>query len=266
MFPLDTATFPSTSAELTNELNTSLRRHFHLPRDPVTIQELSYPHLASIEVSLDRADLKGRPPDVPEARGDAVPALKVDSFTASGAGLAVGPAAIDFRLEAEGVDLHRALDAKGNVLLLLQNARRGRIAISTATADLEALIAEVAASEARKHGVVVDNVQLFLRSSGPRSLAAEVRLRGKKLFMSASLRITGQLDLDDELNARISGLNCLGDGAIASLACGILKPQLQKLDGRVFPLMSLPIGEVRLRDVRIDVGDRLSVNAEFGSA
>ena len=124
----------------------------------------------------------------------------------------------------------------------------------------------MAASEAGKHGVAVDNVKLSLSSSGPRSLAAEVRLRGKKLFMSATLRITGAVDLDEELNARISGLDCTGEGAIASVACGFLKPHLDKLNGRVFPLMSLPLGEVRLRDVRVTVADKLSVTAEFGSA
>jgi hypothetical protein len=266
MFPLNTGTFPNTSVQLANQLNDSLRQHFRLTADPVKIQEIAYPHLASIEVSLDGADLKEQPPAIPEVRGEAVPALTVDRFKASGQRMAVGPAAIDFGLEADDVDLRRALDAKGNVLLLLHTARQGRIETSIATADLEALIAKVAAAEARKHGVAVDNVQLFLRSSGSRSLAAEVRLRGKKLFMSASLRITGQLDLDGQLNARISGLDCVGEGAIASVACGFLKPHLETLEGRVFPLMSLPIGEVRLRDVRIAVGDRLSVNAEFGAA
>jgi hypothetical protein len=29
--------------------------------------------------------------------------------------------------------------------------------------------------------------------------------------------------------------------------------------------MSLPLGEVRLRDVQLAVGDKLSVTAEFGS-
>jgi hypothetical protein len=106
----------------------------------------------------------------------------------------------------------------------------------------------------------------MLRSKSSRSLAAEVRLRAKKLFLSASIRITGQLDLDEELNARISGLNCAGDGAIATMACGVLKPHLEKIDGREFPLMSLPLGKIRLRDVQLAVGDKLSVTAQFGSA
>ena len=37
------------------------------------------------------------------------------------------------------------------------------------------------------------------------------------------------------------------------------------IDGREFPLMSLPPGEIPLRDVRLAVGDKLCVTAEFGS-
>ena len=80
------------------------------------------------------------------------------------------------------------------------------------------------------------------------------------------MQITGQLDLDDQLNAKISGLKCNGDGAIARIACGILNPHLQKIDGREFALLSLPLGATRLRDIRFTVADTLSVIAEFGSA
>jgi hypothetical protein len=168
-------------------------------------------------------------------------------------------------INAASVELYQAIDRDRQVVLVLHNAAEGRVEASVSTSDLEALIAEVAKTEAAKHGVGIDTVQLSLRSQSPRSLAAEVRLRAKKLFVSASLRITGQLDLDEELNARLSGLDCVGEGAIAGVACGVLKPHLQKLDGREFPLMSLPLGQVRLRDVRIAVGEKLSVKAEFGS-
>ena len=179
--------------------------------------------------------------------------------------MSVGPAAIDFAFDARMLQLHQATDRQGHIVLLLQNAAEGHVQISAALSDLEALITEVVKSEAGKHGVNVDNVRLSLRSRSPRSLAAEVLLRAKKLFLSASLRITGQLELDEELNARISGLDCTGEGAMASVACGVLKPHLHALDGREFSLMSLPLGEVRLRDVRIAAGDKLAITAEFGS-
>ncbi len=266
MFTLKTAAFPTTAPELTRCLNESLRDLFNLPKDPVSVREVSYPHLASLAVSLDRAQLRGQPPPVPSPGGKTAPALQVDTFSARGSAMSVGPAAIDFSLEAQHLDLHRGYDADGNVVLILHRAAEGRIEISASPSDIEALIGEVARTEAGKHGVAIDRVQLSLRSNSPRSLAAEIRLRAKKLFVSTSLRITGQLDLDEELNAKVSGLDCIGEGAIAGIACGILKPHLQKIDGREFSLLSLPLGEVRLRDVRIAAGDKLSIAAEFGSA
>jgi hypothetical protein len=266
MFPLKTDTLPVSASDLARRLNESLRDLFDLPGDPVIVREVSYPHLASLTVSLDGAHLRGQPRPIPSLGAKSLPALTVDSFRAKGSAISVGPATIDFALEAQDLDLHRANDADGNVLLVLHKAGDGRLEVSASPSDLEALIAGVAKTEAAKHGVAVDNVRLTLRANSPRSLTAEVRLRGKKLFLSASLRVTGQLDLDEELNARISGLDCTGEGAIASVACGVLKPHLEKLEGREFPLMSLPLGDVRLRDVKIAAADKLSITAEFGSA
>jgi hypothetical protein len=266
MFPLNTSNFPINAADLTQRLNESLRDLFQLPNDPVTVREVSYPHLASLVVSLDGAQLRGQPPPVPSPAGASGPALTIDSFTARGSQVSVGPAAIDFALEAKDVHLNRATDSRGNIVLMLHSAAEGRIEVSALPADLEALIAEVAKTEAAKHGVAIDGVQLTLHSNSPRSLAADVRLRAKKLFLSTSLRITAQVDLDEELNAKISGLACTGEGAMGGIACGILKPHLEKMDGRQFSLMSLPLGDVRLRDVRIAAGDKLSITAEFASA
>ena len=265
MFPLNTDTFPATAGELKRLLNESLHELFNVERDPVELREKSYPHLESLSISLDGAEVRQRPPALPSLRGEPAPGLTVESFRAAGAALNVGPAVVDFALDARGLQLHQATDRQGHVVLVLHNAADGRVEISATVSGLEALIAEVAKSEAGKHGVNIDSVQLSLRSQTPRSLAAEIRLRARKLFVSAALRITGQLDLDEKLTAKLSGLDCSGEGAIASVACGILKPHLQKLDGREFALMSLPLGEVRLRDVRIGVGDKLSVTAEFGS-
>jgi hypothetical protein len=266
MFPLKTANFPSNSADLARILNKSLRDLFDLTRDPVELREVSFPHLAELFVSLDGAQLRGQPPSIPSLAGKPVAALTVDSFRARGTGMSVGPAAIDFALEAQNLDLHRAADSEGNIVLVPHKAATGRIEVSASSSDIEALIEEVAKTEAAKHGVTIDSVRLSLRSNSPRSLAAEVRLRAKKLFLSASIRITGQVDLDEALNAKISGLDCTGDGALAGIACGVLKPHLQKLNGRDFPLLSLPLGEIRLRDVQIAAGDKLSVTAEFGAA
>lgn len=266
MFPLRTATFPSSTAELTRLLNESVRQLFEADADPVSIQEATFPHLKELNIALDEARLRNnssRPSPVSSA---ATPALEVDRLTLNAAALSLGPATVDVSLSARAVQFAQARNGDDEIVLSITKAADGRIEISASPSDLEALIAKVAKAQAGKHGVTIDKVQLKLRSKTSRSLAAEVRLNARKLFLNASIRITGQLHLDEELNARISGLDCTGDGAVAALACGVLKPHLQKLDGRVFPLMSLPLGEIRLRDVQVTLGDKLSVTAEFGSA
>lgn len=266
MFPLFTKSLPPTADALQSLLNESLRQLFTVTRDPVSIRDSSYPRLKELNVSLDGARLRGAPPPIPSLAGKAMQALEVDLLSVNASALSVGPAEIDLSVSARSVQFGQSRDSKEEIVLVVENAADGAVEISASRSGLEALIAEVAKTEAAKHGVAIDSVQLMLRSKSSRSLAAEVRLRAKKLFLSASIRITGQLDLDEELNARISGLNCAGDGAIASVACGVLKPHLEKMDGREFPLMSLPLGKIRLRDVQLAVGDRLSVTAQFGSA
>jgi hypothetical protein len=266
MFPLYTATFPSSASDLERLLNHSLQRIFSVEAEPVSIRDASYPHLEEIRVSLDGARLRSNPPRTPSVSDKISTALQVDRLSLSALALSVGPATIDLSLTARTVNFAEGRDSDEQVVLSLENAADGKMELSIAQTDLEALIAKLAQNQASKQGITIDGVQLKLRQESAHSLAAEVHLRARKLFLSASIRVTGQLDLDDQLNLRISDLNCTGDGGTATLACGILKPYFQKIDGREFPLMSLPLGEIRLRDVRLTVGGKLFVTAEFGSA
>jgi hypothetical protein len=266
MLCLYTAAFPSSAADLQRLLNEALERVFISKPHPVTVCDDSYPRLHEIDVSLDGARLRPEPPRPPIAAGEILPALEIDQLTVSASPLSVGPAALNLSISATEVQLGQSKDSNEQIVLSLKSAAQGNIKISMRQSDLEALLTNLARNQATKQGVTIDGVQLALRQESAHSLAVEVRLRVRKLFLGAALRVTGQLDLDDQLNLKISGLNCTGDGGIATMACGILKPHLEKFDGREFPLMSSPLGEVHLRDVRLAVGDDLTITAEFGSA
>ena len=95
MFPLKTTIFPANAEALQRLLNESLRELFEVTSDPVTIRDASYPHLAQLTVSLDRARLRDQPPPMPSFSGNPTPALQVDSFKIEASTLTVGPAAID---------------------------------------------------------------------------------------------------------------------------------------------------------------------------
>jgi hypothetical protein len=265
MFPLFTATLPSSASDLERLLNESLQRVFVAESDPVTVRDNAYPHLAAINISLDGARLRADPPRPPVSSGKTSPALEVDQLVLRASPLSVGSASVDLAISAQQVQLGQATDSNGQILLSIESASDGHAAISATQADLEALITGLAQDQGSKQGITIDGVQLKVRQESEHSLVAEVRLRARKIFLSASVQVTGRLDLDDQLNLMISDLKCTGDGGFATLACGILQPYLAKIDGRKFPLMSLALGEIHLRDVRVAVGDKLSVTAEFGS-
>ncbi|HEX7518091.1 MAG TPA: hypothetical protein VF345_12510 [Chthoniobacterales bacterium] len=265
MLPLYTATFPSSATDLARLLNESLQRIFIAESDPVTVREHSYPHLDAISISLDGARLRPDSPRPPVISDKTSSALEIDQLTLSASPLSLGPAEVNISFFAREVQLGQGKDPNDQIVLSLDSATDGNIEISMRQTDLEALIAKLAQNQASRQGITIDGVQLKLRQKSAHSLTAEVHLRARKLFLSASVRVTGQLDLDDQLNLKISDLNCTGDGGIATLACGILTPYLHKIDGREFPLMSLSLGEVRLHDVRLAVDEDLTIAAEFGS-
>ena len=264
MLPLHTAAFPSSASDLERLLNDSLRRLFSVEVDPVSIRDATYPHLEEIRVSLDSARLRADPPRPPVISGKTSSALEIDQLTLSASSLFLGPAAVNLCFSARDIHLSQGKDLNDQIVLCVESATDGNIEVSMRQTDLEALIAKLAQNQASEQGITIEGVQLKLRQKGAHSLAAEVHLRARKLFLSASIRVTGQFDLDDLLNLKVSDLNCTGGGAIATLACGILTPYLRKIDGQAFSLMSFPLGEVRLRDVRLTVGDKLCVTAEFG--
>jgi len=79
------------------------------------------------------------------------------------------------------------------------------------------------------------------------------------------LALTGRLEIDDDFNARLSSLGLGGDAMVTNLAGSFLRPRLQQLEGRVFPLFAfLPAG-LQLRDIQVAVAPALQVQARFGS-
>ncbi|HSH38854.1 MAG TPA: hypothetical protein VK993_08715 [Chthoniobacterales bacterium] len=265
MFPLYSKKFPENAVDLAVLLNDSVKRVFANAANPVVIRDKAYPALSEIRITLNGAELRSNPPPPPKVRGNSLDGLRVDDLHIDAAGLLLGPATADLRLGARDVRLNQAKDANGEAMLMLQGAADGVVEITAAAKDIEAAIAALAKSEAGKHGVQIDQVRLTVKPRGERSVDGQVQLRAKKLFFSTVITISAKLDLDHELNASVSGLKCHGEGAIGALGCGFLEPHLNALNGRTFPLMALPLGEVRLRDVRIAATDRITVSAEFGA-
>jgi hypothetical protein len=266
MFPLFQKELPSSGARLAAALSTSLRRTLDLPRDPVIVREKAYPDLDEIAVDLSGATMRMNAPRPSFPPGEGELAVTARRLILAAHPISVAGAAVDLELDASGVVLNHNRDSDDNIVLLLHRAETGRIVISIQAQDLETLIGEIAKGEAGRQGVVIEDILLNLTSRGPRSLGAELRIQARKLFLRATIQIAGQLEIDDRLVAHMSGLSCTGEGAIGALVCGILKPHLQRLQAREFPLLALSLGEVRLYDIKLETDDGIKVIAEFGAA
>jgi hypothetical protein len=266
MFPLYQKELPVSGDDLAAALEASLRRLVVASGRMVSIVESTYPDLAEIAINLDGAQLRENAPRPSLEADDSATAISVDRLTLSGRQLSVGEASLNLDLHAKNVVFRQGRDKNGDVLLLFHRATDGQLALSIEQKDLEAMIGEIARTGARKQGVNIEDVRLTLIPCGPRSIGCEVQLHARKLFVRATIRIAARLEIDDHMVARIFDLTCTGEGAIANLACSLLAPHLQKLSGRNFELMALPLGDVQLRDVRIEAEGPIKISAEFSSA
>ena len=193
-----------------------------------------------------------------------------DAVTVRAARVEVSGAPLDFegtpltvRVEAESVELRFAGSPAAGALVLA-NAVSGCISLAVAHAALEARLHQLAKGAAEKQGLEVKKTTLELTARGPRALDFRCAVTAKMFVMSADLALSGSLDVDEQLNARLSGLTLGGDAMITKLAAGFVRPHLDKLEGRVFALFALAPGGLPLRDVEIATRDGLEIRAKFG--
>jgi hypothetical protein len=265
MFPLQSKNVPSSKEELARALEESLRRFVRKDAPLVAVSSRVFPYFDEIAINLDGAQFDSDLPAPPRVIGETKQICEAAIVTASARDVVIQGVPLDLRMEVRDVVFHTGQDENGQAFLIVQKAREGHVVVSVDQSDLEKVITETARVQAAKHAVSVENVRLALRARGARSLAVNVRFQARKFILRTNVDISGQLDVTDDFVAKASHLQCKGDGAIGSLACGVLEPHLRRLDGENFPLMSLPLGEIKLRDIRIAVADTVEVTADFGT-
>ena len=266
MFQLRSKIFPQSASDFERALDESLRQYTRKDGPIVTASSRVFPYFDQIAINLDGGQFdSGLPAPVP-AIGETKEACEAAVVSVSARSVRIQDVPANVLLEARDVVFHKGEDENGDVLLIVRRAREGHIVISAAQLDLENAIGKMASEQAGRKGVSVENVRLALRARGARSLAADITLQARKFLLRAKIDIYGQLDITDDFVAKISHLKCKGDGALGSIACSALEPHLQRLNGSTFPLMSLPLGEIQLRDIRIAVADTVDITADFGSS
>ncbi len=268
MFPLSGKDFPTSTTELTVAIESALADVFTLPdgAEAVSATGGTFPALKSVKVNLDGASITAtEPPPKPLATGKRRPGVTVEKLDVSAQPVQYQKAKLNLKVTGTGLTFEFGRDAEKRPVLVLTDAEVGKVEAKVGKDDVQALLLEAATIGAKEQGVKIQDLHVDLASDGPRSVAATVRIKAKKLMMSGTIVVTARLDVDDDLNATVSNLACTGEGIIGSAAAGMIQKQIKPYDGTVVPLMTFSLGDVKLRDLKIKVGDAIQVNAAFGN-
>lgn len=267
IFPLADDGLPRTGGQLAEAMLGGWKGVFTL-RDPdraVYMQGGRYPAIDSLNVDLSGAVAKTRhnaakiPDPVQTSQR-----LAVAHFNMVAEPLVNQHGRINVRVVGRDVRFDLQHDKAGKPILMMCDARDGMLQIDTTKPDLQKIALAMAREMAGAHAIGVRSLSLDLKSLGPRSLNASLHLSTLVGFVPAGLRFTARVDIDDQMNARISHLTCDGDEVLGPLIVGLIRPSLDRYEGKTRPLLSFPSDNVKLKDVRITAGEHIELMARFG--
>jgi hypothetical protein len=266
MLSLGRKDFPSPRGDLAEALDDALHRFVEKPGPIVDLRSRVFPLVDEIRINLDGAIVDSSPPPSAKVEGETSRAFEAALVNLNGRKVSVRGVPFNVRMEMHDVIFDKGVDTNGEAALALHKVREGQLVISAAQLDLEGAIVRIAGERARLYGVEFEQVRLFMRARGRRSLAADIQVQAKKFFARAKVDIYVQLDISNEFVAKISQFKCKGDGKLGSFACATLQPLFEQLLEKSFPLNSLPfVGKLRLRDIHVAVADTVDITVDFGS-
>ncbi len=263
MFILGGIKHPANPAELIASLREGFARFLTLPSGREVAQiEGAFPALARLGIDLTGASIGAedlpRKPQVAQRR----PGPSVARIDIAAKPFIFENARVDIEASAKNVTFDFAFDAAGRPLMVPRAAIDGRATTRIAMNELRALVLALAKKAALQQGVTVLSVDLDLASLGSRSLQFEAKIKAR-LFVSATVRLRGRLDIDERLNATLSSTECEGEGMVGGLATGLLRPKLKQLERQPIPLATFALGDLQLSRLEIRIGDPVIVDLGF---
>ena len=262
MLPLASDHVPTSAAELVDALRRGAQSLGLTPRD-IQAEAATWPRLERLSIDLTDSKLH-RDLRVPSADGEATP-LTIADFSLVGEPVFWDDAPVTVRLAAQEVRAH-AFGPSTAAQLQLDSAASGTVLVQAALADLERVVHQLAVQAAQKQGFEVRKTTLAFTQDGPRAVTFRGEVTAKVFVMSATLALTGRISIDDLMNARLTDLALDGDAMITKLAGGFIRPHLDRLQGKTFPLLAYTAGGLQLRDIELRAGPTLEIHAKLGSA
>jgi hypothetical protein len=257
---------PKDAEQLRNALEAAIRQAAEFPADQKLITCTGeYPAFESFTVDLTNGRIDpNRAPPTPQGVGPAKPAIKSKLLTVVAHPLQIDAAKLHIDLQAHDAQMNYDRDAKGHLLLMPDRFGSGQLAIEMTLSDLTYLVLNQAKVHAGAQGVTIEKLDMKLRQLSERSLGLDARITAKKSLFTGVVQVTGQLEIDSAMRARLSKLDCRGENLTGNVAAGMLKPKLKQMEGREFPLADFAFAGVKLNDVRLASVEPLRITATFG--
>ena len=267
LFRLGDGQMPRTPQELSDALLRGWRQSLILPDadNAVAIDGASYPSLNSLKIDLSDGRYRSTKKDRIKVDNKIEQDLRVAHLEVKGDPLILQRAKLHMNLVADGAQLALEHDRQGKPVMMLADAASGRVSFEVSVADAQRLLLHNAREAASKCGVSIEKMELKITPLTPRDLEARLHVLTSVAFVPAGMIFNAHVIVDDQMNAKITGLTVDGDEALGPLIVGFLRPALAKYNNQTRPLVSFPAGNVRLRDVAVRVDDSLHLTAAFGS-
>ena len=262
MLPLTGPRFPESVEELAVALHAGLAGIDISPRELAISGE--WPRVKNLSIDLTGARISRTTP-MPKKSAKTRTTIFVENLALSAAPVFFEDAPVHVRLHANETECRVAGDSPDESSLHLLNTKNGSVMIEAQRADLETALKKFAHTFLAKQGAELKSAQLELLERSPRVLAFRAEITAKAFVMTARVEVTGQLEIDEQLNLRVRELATTGHGVIATLATGFLRPRFAEIEKRSIPLAAYPFAGVALRDVRISGGNALRIDAQFGA-
>src|SRR3954452_11604369 len=169
MFPLAGKKYPTSSDELAASLNEAITDVFTLPngQDSVTVAGGKFPSIKMVNIDLDGATVSAKkPPPKPIGTGKREPGPQVEKLEFSGRPIKYEKAKLELKLNANGLKFDFDRDKKGRPLLVLTDAKSGKVDAKISKQDLKTVLTEAATLAAKEQGVYVQDLDIDLKSAG----------------------------------------------------------------------------------------------------
>jgi hypothetical protein len=268
LFRLGDGRMPQDPRELSVALHEGWKYAISLP-DPekaVLIEGGSYPTIDNLRIdfSQGRVATNGKKDKI-ELNDRVEKNLQVGHLEVRGTPMIVQQGQVNMRLVADTAQIDMERDRHGRPVMMIAQAKSGSLTFDVSQADAETIMLHSAREMASKYGVAIDRMKLTVTPMSPRSLTVSLYVATRVALVPAGMLFHARVDVDDKMNAHISGLTCDGDEALGPLIVHFLRPSLAKYNGKTRPLVTFPTDKMKLHDVAVHVDDGLHLSAAFGS-